>query len=127
MGFAVIDKEEMLNMLKKRKIEAGLINRVMKTYTRSKKSVVEKVITKDRLRAFNIYLNDMKTVMGEVNEGGVVVRRITILTISYADNILLLGTSMEVLQDMTKKLEIYQKIKKMVLNIDKTKVMKFRK
>lgn len=48
------------------------------------------------------------------------------MSISYADEVVLLATNEEMLRDLIKKLQKYLEKRKLTVNLDKTKIMKFR-
>lgn len=126
--------------LKKRGINEYLIEKIKETYgeTKCKVKVGERMSeyfwTKRRVRQgcplsptlFNLYIADLAEKIGR-GLGGMRIGRELIVSIEYADDVVLLAKKEESLRAMMKRLEKYIKKKKLQLNVEKSKVMVFRK
>lgn len=76
---------------------------------------------------FNIVISDMEEELEKVQGGGINLGKERIRTISYADDMAIIAEDEESLKRMLKKLERYLKRKGLDLNVDKMKIMCFRK
>ena len=76
---------------------------------------------------FNIMLTDIEEEMGKVKRGGVKLRRHRIYSLAYADDMVLVAEEEEEMRGMIERLEKYLKRKKLELNTEKTKIIRFRK
>lgn len=63
----------------------------------------------------------------KVQEGGIVVGRRKVWSITYADDIILVATSESGMNEMLKKVQKYIAKEKLTINTDKTKIMLFEK
>jgi len=76
---------------------------------------------------FNIVIADLEEEMGRVKWGGIKLGERRIYTLAYADDIVLLSEDEGGLRSMISRLEDYLEKKRLELNVDKTKIMRFRK
>lgn len=76
---------------------------------------------------FNIYIMDLEEEMRKKQTGGVVMGRMKICTISYADNVVLLADREEDLKAIIIRFKQYLEKKVLSLNATKSKVIVFKK
>lgn len=76
---------------------------------------------------FNILMADIEEQMERVKWEGMKLGEGRVYTLAYADDMLLLTENEEEMRSMTGRLEVYLKRKRMELNTEKTKVVRFRK
>jgi len=76
---------------------------------------------------FNIMLADMEEEMGKVKWGGVRLGDKRAYTLAYADDMMMLAEGEEEMRSMMERLERYLDGKKVELNVEKTKIVRFRK
>jgi len=76
---------------------------------------------------FNIVIADLVEKMGRVKWGGIRLGERNIYTLAYADDIVLLSEDEEGIRSMINRIEDYLERKRLELNVDKTKIMRFRK
>jgi len=79
------------------------------------------------LLLFNILLADLEEEMGKVRWGGVKLDGKRVYTLAYADDMVLLAEGEEEMKSMMERLEIYLDKKKVELNAEKTKMLRFRR
>lgn len=65
--------------------------------------------------------------MGRVKWGGVKLGEGRVYTLAYADDMVLLAGNEEEMRSMMERLEVYLDRKRMDLNTEKTKIVRFRK
>jgi len=70
---------------------------------------------------------DLEEMMGKVKWGGVKLGEKRIYTLAYADDIVLLAEEEDEMRSMIVRLEDYLERKGLELNVEKTKIMRFRK
>jgi len=70
---------------------------------------------------------DLEEEMGKVRWGGVQLGGGRIYSLAYADNIVLLAEEEREMRSMIERLEVYLERKSLELNVEKTKVMRFKK
>jgi len=76
---------------------------------------------------FNLLIADLEEVMGKIKWGGVNLGGKRIYTLAYADDIVLLAEQEDEMRSMIVRLEEYLDRKGLELNVEKTKIMRFRK
>jgi len=74
-----------------------------------------------------LLIADLEEVMGKVKRGGVKLGGKRIYTLAYADDIVLLAEQEDEMRSMIVRLEEYLDRKGLELNVEKTKIMRFRK
>ena len=136
-AFDNLDTGELFRILRKKGIKDLLSYRVMKLYEETSSKIKignkgigeiwnEKGVRQEcKLSAdmFNIYMSDLEEELKEIRDGGLVVGRKKIWSISYADDIALVAINKEEMRRMLKKLEKYLGKKKLQLNTEKLKIM----
>ncbi|XP_071568694.1 uncharacterized protein [Temnothorax nylanderi] len=76
---------------------------------------------------FNIMLADMEEEMGRVKWGGIRLGGKRIYTLAYADDVVLIAEDEDQMRSMLERLEGYLGRKRLELNVEKTKIMRFKK
>lgn len=76
---------------------------------------------------FNIAIADLEKELAKVQESGIRIGKERIRSVSYADDIVLLAESDEIMREMLKGRKRWIKRKRLELNTGKTKIMIFRK
>lgn len=116
-AFDRLKREEIWNMLEEIGIEENITERIRDT--RSMIKIKEKIVGSMELRKgvrqgcplspilFNVSLADLEEEMKKVQEGGVVLGRKKIYSLSYADDVALMSTTPEGLKGMIKRLGKY--------------------
>lgn len=74
---------------------------------------------------FAIYISDMDRVLRDWQSGGIRIGNITIFSLAYADDIVILATTPGELKDMLDCLYRYSTRRDMIINVAKSKVIKF--
>lgn len=140
-AFDRLKREEIWNMLEKIGIEENITERIRDIYTGTKSTIKikEKRVGSMELKKgirqgcplsptlFNVSLADLEEEMRKVQEGGVVLGRKKIYSLSYADDVALMSTTPEGLKEMIERLGKYLEKKGLELNTEKSKIMVFRK
>ncbi|XP_025262551.1 golgin subfamily A member 6-like protein 22 [Camponotus floridanus] len=140
-AFDRLKREEIWNMLEKIGIEENITERIRDIYTGTKSTIKikEKRVRSMELKKgvrqgcplsptlFNVSLADLEEEMKKVQEGGVVLGRKKIYSLSYADDVALMSTTPEGLKEMIERLGKYLEKKGLELNTEKSKIMVFRK
>lgn len=76
---------------------------------------------------FNLYIADIDNRFKERNVGGINLGKERIWSLSYADNIVLVAKNREAMLDMISTLKGFLKNIKMTLNVEKTKMLVFKR
>lgn len=76
---------------------------------------------------FNIIIVNLEDEMGKVKWTGIRLGERNVYTLAYADNIVLFSKDEERMRSMIGRMEKYLERKRLELNVDKTKIMRFRK
>ncbi|XP_025271364.1 golgin subfamily A member 6-like protein 22 [Camponotus floridanus] len=140
-AFDRLKREEIWNMLEKIGIGENITERIRDIYTGTKSTIKikEKRVGSMELKKgvrqgcllsptlFNVSLADLEEEMKKVQEGGVVLGRKKIYSLSYADDVALMSTTPEGLKEMIERLGKYLEKKGLELNTEKSKIMVFRK
>ncbi|XP_029054544.1 uncharacterized protein LOC114881833 [Osmia bicornis bicornis] len=140
-AFDMVDRGRLWEAMEKSGIEKGLIARVKEIYRRSKctirvgEEVSEEFFTEMGVRQgcplsptlFAILISDIEEEFRKAQAGGVVVGREKFWTLAYADDLVLVTNDEREMQEMMKTLERYLRRKKLTLNVEKSKMMKFKK
>lgn len=138
-AFDRVDRKVLWDMMRKRGVSEGLIDRVREVYEEtwcvvrvgqkmSKKFWVENGVRQGCPMSptlFNIYMADIEEELKKRN-GGVKVGNEKVWTIEYADDIVLIAEEEEGLRDMIRGVKKYLAEKKLELSVGKSKVMVFR-
>ena len=140
-AFDSVDRGVLREAMRGRGIREGLVERVMETLEETMNRVRvggeigESFWTARGVRQgcpmspllFNLVIGDIDEEMGKVKWGGVRLGGERIYTLAYADDLVLLAENEEEMRSMIERLEGYLGRKNLVLNTEKTKVMRFRK
>ncbi|KMQ85710.1 hypothetical protein RF55_15573 [Lasius niger] len=115
-AFDTVDREVLIKTLRERGIRKGLVERV------------EEVIreTKSRVRAGED-ITDLEEVLTRGGWGGVRVGARKIFSLAYADDMALVAEEEEGMRAIIAKMESYLDGKRLEVNVEKTKVMVFRR
>ena len=122
-------------------IDEGLMERIKEIYedTRCEIEIGNKIIgafkTEKGVRQgcplsptlFNIAFSEVEKEMRKAQKGGVRIGRKKIFSLSYADDVILLANNDTGMREMLKRFRKYIEKKGLELNIEKSKVMEFRK
>ena len=76
---------------------------------------------------FTLYLADIEETMAKAQDGGLIIGGKKFWTLAYADDVVILAKDKRDLENMIKTLFNYLKRKKLTLNVQKSKVMVFKK
>jgi hypothetical protein len=76
---------------------------------------------------FNLVIVDLEEKMEKIKWGRIKIGDKKVYTLAYADDIMLLSEDEEGMRSMIGRLDEYLEKKKLELNVDKTKIMRFRK
>lgn len=76
---------------------------------------------------FNVLLTDVEKVMGRVKLGRVKLGERRCYTVGYADDLVLMAEGKDELRSMMARFEEYLDGKRLELNTEKTRIMRFRK
>jgi len=140
--FDTIDRKVLCKTMEERGIREGLIERVreMLRETRSRVKVGEMEVERSFWTArgvrqgypvspllFNLVIADLKEELGKVRWGGVKLGSGRVYSLAYADDIVLLAEEEGEMKSIIERLEMYLEKKGLELNVEKTKVMRFRK
>ena len=140
-AFDKVKGEESWKRMEEMEIEEGLRERIKEIYedTRCEIEIGKKIIgtfrTKKEVRQgcplspilFHIVFSDVEKEMRKAQEGGVRIGRKKIFSLSNADDVILLANNDTGMREMLKRFRKYIEKKGLELNIEKSKVMEFRK
>ncbi|XP_024884387.1 uncharacterized protein LOC112462700 [Temnothorax curvispinosus] len=76
---------------------------------------------------FSVFTSDLEEELTRGLVGGMRIEQGRIWTLAYADDIVLLAREEEALEEMIKRLEKYLRKRKLELNVEKSKILKFRR
>jgi len=138
-AFDRVDRNVLWEMMRKRGVSEGLIDRVMEVYEETRCVVrigenisrefwVEKGVRQGCPMSptlFNIYIADIEEELKKGN-GGIWVGNEKMWSIEYADDIVMLAEEEEGLRDMMRRVKRYIEGKRLELSVDKSKVMVFK-
>lgn len=138
-AFDWVDREELMRMMREMGVRENLRRRIGEIYERTGNVIraeggeSEEFWTTRGVRQgcplspslFNILLSDLEEYLRRVAEGGVVVGREKLWSLSYADDIVLLAVSKEGMKDMIKRMKKYLGKKGLTLSAEKTKMLVF--
>lgn len=140
-AFDRVDRRVLWKVMEERGIRKGLTERVKQVYkeTRNKIKVEDREsspfwTTKGVRQScplnpllFLIFISDLEEEMARGLVGGMRIGQGRIWTLAYADDVVLLARKEEALEEMIKRLERYLEKKKLLLNVEKSKIMRFRR
>jgi len=140
-AFDRVDRKRLWKAMEKRGVRRGLTERVKEIYESTKCAVrsqgkrSEWFWTEKGVRQgcplnpllFSILIADVEEKMRKGQVGGVLVEEERIWTLAYADDLVILAKSEEGMKEMLKRMERFLKRKKLQLNIEKTKMVCFKK
>jgi len=140
-AFDSVDRGVLYQTMREKGIREGLIERVREILRETKSRVKvgeewgESFWAARGLRQgcplsptlFSILIADLEEEMEKVKWGGVKVGGRKVYSLAYADDIVLLAEEEEEMRSMIERLEGYMERKKLELNVNKTKIMRFRK
>lgn len=134
-AFDTINREILFNRLKKIGIPAYIIEAIKNIYKTTLSTINGTTFRQTNgLRQgcplspllFALYIGDLdETFAGQQCGGTVISRRLKIFCLSYADDLVLIAETPEELQEMLKVLNRYANRKRLTVNVDKSKVMRF--
>lgn len=139
-AFDKLKKAEIWRMIRKLGVSERIIERTREIYgkTECEVKIGDKVIgsfeTYKEVRRgcplspllFKVAMADIEEEIGKIQEGGVVLGRRKIWSISYADDVVLLATNAGGLKQMMRKFKRVMERKGLELNTEKSKVIIFR-
>lgn len=140
-AFDRLNRDTLWSMMEKRGVRKELIERVKEIYQETKCRVrvgkkesevfwIEKGVRQGcplSPTLFNIYMAGLEEHLRAGQEGGVVVGRKKIWSLSYADDVVLLAEGEEELRRMIRRAESYIRRLDLEVSVEKTKVMVFSK
>ncbi|XP_051161831.1 uncharacterized protein LOC127281899 [Leptopilina boulardi] len=140
-AFPSVNRGILWKVLKERGIEDGLIERIKQLYEDTK----ERVKIGNRLGRefwlgrglrqgcplspilFNMLIADLEERMRKRGKGGVILRNGRIYTLAYADDVVLMAEDENGMKLLMNEFEKYVREKDLRVNVEKTKVLRFRK
>ncbi|XP_071572942.1 uncharacterized protein [Temnothorax nylanderi] len=140
-AFDSVDRGVLIKAMRERGIREGLVRRTeeilreTKSRVRVGNEIGEEFWTGRGVRQgcplspllFNIMLADMEEEMGRVKGGGIRLGGKRIYTLAYADDVVLIAEDEDQMRSMLERLEGYLGRKRLELNVEKTKIMRFKK
>lgn len=140
-AFDSVDGGVLMEAMRQSGVRGGLIERVVEMWRETKSRVRvggeagEGFWTARSVRQgcplspllFNLLIADLEEEMGKVKWGGIELRGRKVYSLAYADDIVLLAEEEDEMRSMIVRLEGYLERKKLELNPEKTKIMRFRK
>ena len=139
--FDSVNREKLWEYLRGKGVSKELVKNTKEIYEETKNKVKlngkesEWFWTKGGLRQgcplsptlFTIYLSDIDEMLKKAQAGRVPVGREKVWCLAYADDLVLVANEERGMKDMIRNAERYMKKKKLEVNVDKTKMMIFRK
>ena len=136
-----MDRDILWKIMEKKGVDQKFIRRIKEIYSETENTVringeeTETFWTGKGVRQgcplsptlFTIFISDLDEVLAQGQAGGVVIGKKKIWTLAYADDVAMLAKDEREMKEMMKNLEKYVTRKKLVLNVEKSKVMVFRK
>lgn len=140
-AFDSVDRERLWVCLRKRGVDEHLVRRMEEIYAETRNRVrvngkeSECFWTERGLRQgcplspmlFAAYIGDMEEMFEKAQAGGVVVGRMKVWSLAYADDVVLLAMDEKGMKEMMGSLGRYMRRKKLFVNVEKTKMMRFRR
>ena len=140
-AFDTMDRKILWETMKEKKVDEGLIRRIREIYKETVNTVrvqqkeTQEFWTKKGVRQgcplsptlFAIYLADIDDYLEKRQDGGIVLGKRKIWTLSYADDVVLLAKDEREMNEMIRNLENYVQRKKLTLNVNKSKILIFKK
>jgi len=140
-AFDSVDRKVLLNTMREKGIREGLIERVEEVLRETKSRVRiggelgEGFWTVRGLRQgcplspllFNILIADIEEEMKKVKWGGVKLGEGRVYSLAYADDVVLMAEKEEEMRSMMERWERYVGTKNLEVNVEKTKIMRFRR
>lgn len=141
-AFDRVDRKVLWEVMEKRGIRKGLIERVKEIYESTTGAVrwqdgrsewfwIEKEVRQRcplSLLLFSILISDVEEEMRKGYEGGVLVGKERIWTLAYADDVIIMARKDEEdMKEMLKRMERYLRKKKLQLSTEKSKMIGFKK
>ena len=138
-AFDTVDRRILWEIMRKAGISKYLIERIKELYyetkvrVRVKDDLSEEFWTEIGLRQgcllspilFCIYIAGLEQELKKRNIGGVKIRNERVWSLAYADDIVLLAKNREALNDMAAMMRKFLKDRRMILSVEKTKVLVF--
>ena len=138
-AFDTIDRNLLWDKMQKFGISRGLIDRVKDIYKVTTCTVrigdieTKEFLTTKGLRQgcplipilFALYIADLDQVLEKGQAGGVVIGKYKVMSLAYADDIVILAKTVREMIEMLGRLERYIKKRKLYLNVEKSKMMVF--
>ena len=140
-AFDTIDRELLWNVMQRMGVSSGLINRIKEIY-KNTISIVRTGLRESKefrttrgLRQgcplspilFALYIADLDVILEKGQAGGVIIGNRKIMSLAYADDLVILAQKGEEMLEILKRLEIYANKRKLCLNTEKSKMMTFKK
>ncbi|XP_043468318.1 uncharacterized protein LOC122502364 [Leptopilina heterotoma] len=139
--FPSVNRGLLWEVLKERGVEQGLVERIKEFYEDTRERVkigkkLGKVFWLGRgLRQgcplspllFNVLMSDLEEKMYKRGKGGVILGSKRIFSLAYADDVVLMAEEVNGMKLLLNEFEKYVREKDLSVNVDKTKVLRFRK
>jgi len=136
-----VNRDVLMRAMRERGVREGLVNRIeeilweTKSRVKVKRQWSEKFWLARGLRQgcavnpmlFNLLIADMEEYMAKGRWGGVRILGERNYTLMYADDVALMAEEEQGMKAMIRRLERYLEEKRLELNVEKTKIMRFRK
>lgn len=140
-AFDSVDRGELIRVMRERGVSEGLVERVEEILKETKSKIRVggqlggEFWTARGVRQgcplsptlFNLMIADLEEEMAKIKWGGVKLGGGRIYTLSYADDMVLLAEDEGGMKSMVERLERYLDRKGLELNVEKTKIVRFRK
>lgn len=140
-AFDTVDRDLLLDKMEKMGVSGRLLKMIEKIYNTTTNEVItgegvtRRFTTVRGVRQgcpisptlFSMFIEDMDEVWERKNEGGTVIGGEKIFAMKFADDIVLVANEEDGLRSMLGSLEKYVERNKLTVNIDKTKILIFKK
>ena len=140
-AFDTVNRRKLWEIMQKKGISKELIDRIREIYENTECQVVANGACSQTFSTyigvrqgcpmsptlFALYLSDLDEKLAAGQAGGVVVGKTKVWTLAYADDVAMVAKEEREMKEMLKELEKYTERKKLTVNVEKSKIMVFKK
>lgn len=139
-AFDKVPRELLWKVMEQRGVRRGLIERIKEVYETTRNVVRANgestaFWTTSGIRQgcplsptlFTIFISDLEEYLAKAQSGGVVIGRKKFWSLAYADDVVAVATTEKELREMISRLIQYFDRRELVLNVEKSKILKFSK